>query len=336
MSSDHYRNLSLTVALVDEHHALKKALTHHSFYTDEKEANNAESSKFIFLGMYAFKGKVAEVMRKYIPLTGKQLQHYLGNVFKNKQLNYIYDRYHLGHCVRCGDDFSVEQHHHIFVYALLGFVYQYADEKHLLRFIYRNFLESTEHLMPGKIKNKDTWGQCQYLSKMFYNSLPVLKTEKTKEQYLCQVRVDDVSIGEHQSKSQLYARKKAIKKALLHIAAEQNKQWDNNPMVLEIRQKIEKQAAEKLAREKAEKLKAYREKQRKRTEETLKRKQARKAEAQKKDEQRRKSKAEAKKRRERQEELRKKQRMEMANMSVAKRRHLQDKGLLDKGAPKKR
>ncbi len=67
----HYHNLSLTVARVDEHHSLKKALTHHSFYKDSSDANNAESSKFIFLGMYAFKGKVAELMRKYIPLTGK-------------------------------------------------------------------------------------------------------------------------------------------------------------------------------------------------------------------------------------------------------------------------
>ncbi len=332
--SNLYHNLSLTVARIDEHHILKKALTHYSFYNDDKEAQNAESSKFVFLGMYAFKGKVAELMRKYIPLTGKQLQHYLGNVFKNKQLEEIYKRYHLERCVRYGEGFALEKHHHIFVYALLGFVYQYAEEQHLLQFIYRNFLATTEHLMPGKPKNKDLWAQCLYLSKMYYNSTPVLKWEKQNELHLCKVMVEATVIGSHQSKSTVYARKKAIKVALLHIIEQQNLLWENNPMIIELRQKIKKQEAEKLAREKAQKLKDYQEKQRQRSEETQKRKEERKAEARQKDAQRRRVKAEAKKRKELQEELRKKQ--DLANMSVAKRRHLQDKGQLAKGAPKKK
>ncbi len=334
--ADHYRNLSLTVAAIDKHHTLKKALTHHSFYDNEEDAKNAESSKFIFLGMYAFKGKVAEVMRKYIPLNGKQLQHYLGNVFKNKQLNHIYEKYRLGRCVRYGSDFVLENHHHVFVYALLGFVCQYAEEKHLLRFIYSNFLASTEHLMPGKAKSVDTWSQCLYVSKMFYNAIPTLKIEESEGEYICYVMVNEQSIAQHKSKSKVYARKKAIKNALLHIVDQQNKAWDNNPIMIELRQKRKKQEAEKLAKEKALKLQAYREKQQQRTEAALKRKQERKVLNQQKDLERRKAKAKAKKRKEEQEALRKKQKQNLANISVAKRRHLQDKGLLKKGAPKKK
>ncbi len=334
--ADHYSTLSFTVAAIDKHHALKKALTHYSFYANEEDAKNAESSKFIFLGMYAFKGKVAEVMRKYIPLTGKQLQHYLGNVFKNKQLNYIYNKYHLERCVRYGNDFVLEQHRHVFVYALLGFVYQHAEEKHLLRFIYSNFLASTEHLMPGKSKSVDIWSQCLYVSKMFYNELPTLKIEENAGEYICHVMINEQSIAQHKSKSKTYARKKAIKNALLHIVEQQNRMWDNNPIMIELREKREKREAEKLAKEKALKLKAYREKQKKRSEIAHKRKQERKAINQQKDLERRKAKAKAKKRKEEQEAQRKKQKQDLANISVAKRRHLQDKGILKKGAPVKK
>ncbi len=336
MATEHYRNLSLTVAAIDEHHAIKKALTHYSFYTNEKYARNAESSKFIFLGMYAFKGKVAEIMRKYIPLTGKQLQHYLGNVFKNKQLNYIYEKYHLGRCVRCGNDFILEKNRHIFAYALMGFVYQYAEEKHLLRFIYGNFLASTEHLIPGKAKNTDIWSQCIYIAKMFYNETPALKVEKLEEGYSCCVTVNEECIAQHESKSEAYARKKAIKKALLYIVDQHNKILNNNPIIREIRQKRKKQEAEKLAKERALKLKAYREKQQERAEKALKRRLERKEANLKKDLERKKAKAEAKKRKKAQEANRKKQEYDLANMSVSKRRHLQDKGILAKGAPNKK
>lgn len=312
------------------HHDLKKALTHASFY---KNSEKAESSKYIFLGMYAFKGKVAEVMRKYVPLTGKQLQHYLGNVFKINQLNKIYEKYHLQRMVRYGNCFSIEKQQHLFVYALLGFVYQFAEEKYLLRFIYRNFLANTQHLMPGKTVNKDLKSKLLYLSQMHYNTAPVILENKTDTECSCQVYLDEKLVAKEKGKNPKTVRQCSLKTALKILTEKLEQEWKSDPFNVVLLQQRKKQEAEREAKEKAEKLKRYKAKQEKRSKEIAKNKQLRKAEAALKDEKRRKAKANAKKRREELEELQRKQKLAMATMSIAKRRHLQDKGLLEKGAP---
>ncbi len=263
------------------------------------------------------------------------MQHYLGNVFKNAELEKIYKKYQLERCVRYGENFDLTKHRHIFVYALLGFVYEYAEEREILRFIYSNFLATTEHLIPSKQQNKDQWAKCVYLAKMYYNDIPVLQINGENDKHTCSVIVDNKTIAMHESKSIRYARKKAIKIALLYIAEQQAKLWADNPIAQEVEQKLKRIKAEKEAREKAERIKKYKEKQRERSEATRARKKARIEKAQQQDMQRRKAKAEAKKRKELQAEALRKKQLAMANMSVAKRRHLQDKGVLKKGAPSK-
>lgn len=329
----YYHTLSEVLLFSSQHHDLKKALTHSSFYENPEQDEN---SKYIFLGMFAFKGKVAEVMRKYVPLTGTQLQHYLGNVFKSKQLEKIYKKYQLNRLVRHGRDFPVQDKHHLFVYALLGFVYEFAEEKYLLRFIYRNFLAETEHLMPTAIVNKDIKAKFLYLAKMYYNAIPEFIEDEKEGICSCKIYFCKKLLVEEQGENIKTLQQRSLKKALQILSEQLEEEWKNNPQNQEIESRLKKEKAEKLAREKAEKLKAYKEKQRKRSEEIAKRKHIRKEEAIQKDEKRRKAKAYAKKRKEELAEQQRRQKVAMANMSVAKRRHLQDKGLLDKGAPPKK
>ncbi len=329
----HYHTLSQVLLFEDRHQDLKKALTHSSFY---KNAENTDNEKLIFLGMYAFKGKVAEVLRKYIPLSGKQLQHYLGNIFKNKELEKIYKRYHLEKMLRCGNDFPLAEKHHLFVYALLGFVFEFAEEKYLLRFIYRNFLSTTEHLLPTQKVNKDLRSKLIYLTNMHYGIIPVFTEEKSEEGYRCNIVAGDELLAEATGKNSKTVGRSCLRKAVEKVSKALQMEWETDPFSQETERKLKKAAAERVAKEKAAKLRDYKAKQKKRSEEIAESKRKRKEQAIQKDQQRRKAKALAKKRKEELEELRRRQKLEMANMSVAKRRHLQDKGILSKGAPPKR
>ncbi len=329
----HYHTLSQVLLLEDRHQDLKRALTHSSFY---KNAENTESEKLIFLGMYAFKGKVAEVLRKYMPFSGKQLQHYLGNIFKNKELDKIYSHYHLEHMVRYGKDFPIAEKRHLFVYALLGFMMEFAEEKYLLRFIYRNFLATTEHLLPTQKVNKDLRSKLIYMANMYYGKVPVFVEAKEGNQYHCCITIGEETLAESKGSNLKTVWQLCFRTAVREVGNALQKEWEADPIMQETERKLKKAEAERIAKEKAEKLKAYKAKQKKRSEEIAQEKQKRKALAIEKDIKRRKSKALAKKRREELEELRRRQKLEMANMSVAKRRHLQDKGLLSKGAPPKK
>lgn len=285
--------------------------------------------------MYAFKGKVAEIMSKYIPLSGTQLQHYLGNVFSTKQLERIYGRYHLSRLVRYGKSFPIEKKHHLFVYALLGFVYEFAEEKYLNRFIYRNFLAETEHLMPIHTTNNDLRSKFIFLSKMYHNAMPEISLLEKEAIYTCRITIKGSLLIEKTDTNNKRLQRKCLKIALKNLSTKLEEEWKKDPISQEIERGIRKKEAERIALEKAEKLRKYKAKQQQRSKELAERKAKRKREALERDLSRRKSKAMAKKRKEEMAEMQRKQKQAMANMSVSKRRHLQDKGLLAKGAPPK-
>jgi hypothetical protein len=84
------RWLDERLGVKDLHAEQKKALTHKSFC---KEGDEQKSNcRYIFLGMYGFKGKVAELVFNFVTGSGKPLQHYLGNIFKDDILLKIFDR----------------------------------------------------------------------------------------------------------------------------------------------------------------------------------------------------------------------------------------------------
>jgi hypothetical protein len=55
-------------------HAFKKCLVHISWYEAQKNSTNAGNSRYVFLGMYGFKGRLAELTAQYVGGNGKQLQ----------------------------------------------------------------------------------------------------------------------------------------------------------------------------------------------------------------------------------------------------------------------
>ena len=70
---------------------MREVLTHDSFYEaagDAKGPGNIRqgNSRYVFAGMTVFKGQVAEILFKFFSGSGTQLQHILGNLFKNDYL----------------------------------------------------------------------------------------------------------------------------------------------------------------------------------------------------------------------------------------------------------
>jgi len=114
--------------------------------------------------MFGFKGRVAETLFNYLPGSGTQQQHYLGNIFKDETLLRIYKTYHLDELCRYGYTFEIEQQKHIVVYGFLGFVCQLLSPEKLNQFIVRNFLSETSHLMPTQFKNRDLQSQYNYFA----------------------------------------------------------------------------------------------------------------------------------------------------------------------------
>jgi len=272
---DNYRKLAQKFGLADYHNELKKALTHKSFYNN---VENDGSSRYVFLGMYGFKGKASEILFNYIPATGTQLQHYLGNLFKNDYLLRIYNKYEFDDVIRYGNNFDNSTHKHIFVYGLLGFLTKYATTEFLQKFIVSNFLTNSEHLLPSEYHNRDMYAQCNLLALQTYNkpiSIEVIKQENAIFQATVKTGTVVLSIAE--SASYKYVRKKAIKLALLKITEQLSNDLENNPEYVQ-RQKL-KAKAEQAEKERinAEKLQQQKIKQLQKKEEREKRKKERQA-----------------------------------------------------------
>lgn len=222
-----YKQLAKSFELLNKHNELKKALTHKSFYNDDKHSG---SSRYIFLGMYGFKGKVCSLLFNFLPLDGTNLQHYLGNLFKNEFLNTIYEKYQLENLIRFGENFDVVKHKHIFVYGFLGFICQYATNDKINQFIYHNFLINTKHLIPKPFHNKDFWAQLNYLSKSIYQLKTNIETiNNHNNEFETIIKVGTNIISQTTSKSYRYSRIKAIKKALVHLADILATDYEKNP-----------------------------------------------------------------------------------------------------------
>lgn len=308
---------------------LEDALTHASFYVDADSSEAIAGSRYVFLGQFAFKGEVARYLSQWISGTGQQLQHFLGNLFKNEHLERLYEQWELQTLVRCADTFPVEKHRHIFAYAILGFLYRHTAQNELQFFINKQFFAPYQHLLAPSAKGNLT-AQLRLKCYQVWNQHPKISVEKDENNtYKVRVKITEKLLAEAESKSEVYARKKALKKALIAVIEEEISQNE----VLQAR--IEARKAEALARKEAEQ-KAYEaeylaNKQSKQAErETRKKAKAQAAKLQ--DAQRRQAKKNAKERAEKTSEtqLSKKQieallEKEGHLMSSAKRRRLEDK-----------
>ncbi len=336
MIKTYYHSLATILSEESKHAILKQCLTHRSYYADsnpnfeESKANSRE----IFLGMYLFKGKLAELLYTYVQGTGVQLQHYLGNIFKNEVLIKIYERYKLGQLCRYGSKFDIENQKVLMVYGFLGFIAQHSPEDKLKRFVYTNFLKDTDHLMPWSNLSKDPWAQCNYLCRMIFGEdASELHVRREKEVFEFTISCGDTVLASTKGVSFRYERKKALRLAtkvlseMLSEAYVQSPDYDiNQARLLRIQN-------EKLAKEKALRIKTHQEKQRKKSEEARIKREKRKIEKQEKEETRLKQKRLSLKRKEQQRKQKEQKEQALKNLSVSKRRHLQDKGIIGKGKP---
>lgn len=296
---------------------VREVLTHSSFYEKEGKGN----SRHVFAGMFVFKGMVAQVLHRYATGDGTQLQHILGNLFRNERLVRLYDEWKLQNYVRAGEKFDIESHKHIFVYAVFGYVTT-LDEDIRNWFIAKYILnEESDYLFAHKRRNRDLLAQADALMKQTNGQRLSLVMEVTDDGlHRAKAVLSDGSVlCEATSKSWRYARTKATKMALNLLATPFRKELLSNP---DYQARVVAREEEKRAKRKAEIEARDAAKAAQRAE---KQKQM-KEEARLRDAKRRKAQAEAKKRKaENAARAAAKAAKEAQPMSAKKRRYLEDK-----------
>jgi len=319
---------------------LREVLTHSSFYEKEGKGNGRSSesrqarldgrvakdegkanSRYVFAGMFVFKGMVAQVLYRYFTGEGTRLQHVLGNLFRNERLERLFDELKLKQFVRAGEKFDIKSHKHIFVYAIFGYVTT-LDEDIRNWFIAKYILnEESEHLFQHKKRNVNLLAQADAMVRRTDGRRLTLQMEETEEGlHRAKAMLSDGSmLCQAESKSWRYARTKATKLALNLLATPFRKELLSNPdyqarVLAREEEKIAKRKAEIEARDKAN--------QARREEKRTKMKEIARA----RDAKRRKSQAEAKKRKlENAARAAAKAAKAARPMSAKKRRYLEDK-----------
>lgn len=296
---------------------LREVLTHSSFYEKEGKGN----SRYVFAGMFVFRGMVAQVLFRYYTGEGTRLQHVLGNLFRNERLERMFDELKLSQFVRAGEKFDVKSHRHIFMYAVFGYV-STLDENTRNWFIGKYILNGeSEYVFLHKKRNSNLLAQADEMVRRTDGRRLGIEMEETEEglHRAKAVLSDGTLLCEAESKSWRYARTKVTKLALNILATPFRKEMLSNPdyharILAREEEKREKRKAEVEARDAAkEALRAEKMEQRK-------------AEARARDAKRRKSQAEAKKRKaENAARAAAKAAKEARPMSAKKRRFLEDK-----------
>lgn len=206
---------------------LREVLTHSSFYEKEGKGN----SRYIFAGMFVFKGMVAEVLYRYFTGEGTRLQHVLGNLFRNERLERLFDSWKLRQFVRAGEKFDITAHKHIFVYAIFGYVTT-LDENTRNWFISKYILnDESNHLFLHRKRNANLLAQADAMVRQADGRRLTLEMEVTDEgKHRAKAVLSDGSVlCEAESKSWRYARTKATKMALNILATPFRKELLSNP-----------------------------------------------------------------------------------------------------------
>ena len=226
---------------------LREVLTHSSFYEQEGKGN----SRYVFAGMFVFKGMVAQVLYRYFTGEGTRLQHVLGNLFRNERLERLFDELKLKPFVRAGKKFDVKSHKHIFVYAIFGYVTT-LDEDIRNWFIAKYILnEESEHLFLHKKRNANLLAQADAMVQRTNGQRLSLEMDVTEEglHKAKAVLSDGTVLCEAESKSWRYARTKVTKLALNMLATPFRKEMLSNP---DYQARVLAREEEKIAKHKAE------------------------------------------------------------------------------------
>ena len=226
---------------------LREVLTHSSFYEQDGKGN----SRYVFAGMFVFKGMVAQVLYRYFTGEGTRLQHVLGNLFRNERLERMFDELKLKPFVRAGEKFDIKSHRHIFVYAIFGYVTT-LDEDIRNWFIAKYILnEESEHLFLHKKRNANLLAQADAMVRRTDGRRLTLQMEVTEEglNRAKAVLSDGTVLCEAESKSWRYARTKATKLALNMLATPFRKEMLSNP---DYQARVLAREEEKIAKRKTE------------------------------------------------------------------------------------
>lgn len=89
----------------------------------------------VFVGMYAFKGLVAEWISKHIGGSGTQLQQYFGNITCNNYLSQLFEQWKLHKYIRYNIDINLDSLKHIFTLGLLGCIFRHSPSEKIERLI---------------------------------------------------------------------------------------------------------------------------------------------------------------------------------------------------------
>ena len=296
---------------------LREVLTHDSFYENKGKGNG----RYVFAGMFVFKGMVAQVLYRYYTGEGTRLQHELGNLFRNERLERLFDKLKLYQFVRAGDNFDITTHKHIFVYAIFGYV-STLDEDICKWFIAKYILnDESGYVVQHRKRNSNLLAQADMMVKRTDGRRLGIEMDETEDglHRAKAVLSDGSLLCEAESKSWRYARRKVTKLALNMLATPFRKELLSDP---DYHARVLAREEEKTAKRKAE-VEA-----RDAARETLRqeRMEARKEQARLRDAKRRRSQAEAKKRKaENAARAAAKAAKESRPMSAKKRRYLEDK-----------
>jgi hypothetical protein len=295
---------------------LREVLTHRSYYEQEGKGD----SRWVFAGMFVFRGQVADVLFRYATGEGTRLQHILGNLFSNERLERQFDEWQLAQFARASEKFDIRTHKHIFVYAIYGYV-STLDEDIRQWFISKYIIGEAEHLLTHKRRNRNLLAQADDIVQKTDGRRLTLEMEQTAEglHKAKAMLSDGTLLCEAESKSWRYARHKAVKQAFDILAMPSRKYILSNP---EYQARVLARMEEEKAKRKAEieARDAAKEEQR------AMKKEQRKVEARARDAKRRKSQAEAKIRKaENARRAAAKAAKEARPMSAKKRRYLEDK-----------
>ena len=295
---------------------LCEVLTHSSFY----EAPDKGNSRYVFAGMFVFKGMVAQVLYRYYTGEGTKLQHVLGNLFRSERLERLFDELKLKQFVRAGENFDISSHKHIFVYAVFGYVAT-LDEDVRNWFIAKYIINESEHVFLHKKRNSDLLAQADVMVRQTDGRRLGIEMEETDEglHRAKAVLSDGTVLCEAESKSWRYARTKVTKLVLNLLATPFRKELLSDP---DYHARVLAREEEKAAKRKAEVEARDAAREALRQEKLEKRKE----QARIRDMKRRQSQAEAKKRRaENAARAAAKAAKEARPMSAKKRRFLDDK-----------
>lgn len=244
---------------------LRLVLTHSSFYEQADKGN----SRYVFAGMFVFKGMVGEVLFRYYTGEGTRLQHILGNLFRQERLEQLFDLWHLRQFLRAGEQFDISRHKHIFVYAIFGYVSTLDEDLRnwfIGKYIINNY---TAHLFGHRKRNRNLLAQVDDIVKHTDGRRLTLEMELTEEglHRAKAVLSDGTVLCEAVSKSWRYARTKATKMAMELLAEPLRRAVLSNPAYhVRLLARIEEQKAQRKAEveEREAKKKAAREERRER------------------------------------------------------------------------